>query len=504
MFDRTSPDFVQADFVQTGFMQKEDRGEIMQRVLILCLSLFTILGLVAACAPVTGPVGSGIANPASEHCVAQGGALEIRQGEGGEVGYCVFPDGSECEEWALMRGECAPGQQANMPNPASVNCVAQGGTLEIRQGEGGEVGYCVFADGSECEEWALMRGECAPPQSLTPASDVAARAALLKPVAMAGTVDTSKLEPWELQVLDKLMQAAAYMDAAYWQQVDPSGAQFFASLDAGNPDHAALHLLMDANYGRWDRFDDFAVFLGSEARPLGSYVYPADLTKAELDAYVAAHPDEKDALLSSYTVVQRDGDKLIAVPYHEVYAEYVEPAAALLEEAAALSQNASLADYLAKQAQGLRTDDYFDADMAWLDLDSNLDISIGPIETYDDQLAGQKTFYKTNVLVVDQAAGARFGCVQGRRARTASQPADPGRLSPRPGRHDDAHRSGRRHPAHRPGARGDGGSRLQPAQRSARLGSQGRQEGDDAQLRRRAPCSRSHPAAGGNHGRRGE
>jgi hypothetical protein len=106
--------------------------------------------------------------------------------------------------------------------------------------------------------------------------------------------------------------------------------------------------------------------------------------------------------------VQRNGDKLVAVPYHVAYAEFIEPAAALLEEAAGLSQNASLTDYLRKEAQALRIDDYFDADMAWLDLDSNLDISIGPHETYDDQLAGQKTFYKANVLVVDQAAGAQL------------------------------------------------------------------------------------------------
>jgi putative hemolysin len=84
----------------------------MKRVSVLFLTLLAILGLASACAPVTAPPGESIANPASENCVAQGGTLEIRQGEGGEVGYCVFADGSECEEWALMRGECKPGQQA--------------------------------------------------------------------------------------------------------------------------------------------------------------------------------------------------------------------------------------------------------------------------------------------------------------------------------------------------------------------------------------------------------
>jgi putative hemolysin len=112
---------------------------------------------------------TGIANPASVFCADNGGTLEIRQyADGGEYGMCVFSDGSECEEWAYFRGECAPGQpksEANMPNPASANCVDQGGTLEIRQdADGGEYGMCVFGDGSECEEWALLRGTCSPGQ----------------------------------------------------------------------------------------------------------------------------------------------------------------------------------------------------------------------------------------------------------------------------------------------------------------------------------------------------
>jgi hypothetical protein len=154
----------------------------------------------------------------------------------------------------------------------------------------------------------------------------------------------------------------------------------------------------------WDRFNDFAPFIGMQARPVGAYVFPPDLALDELNAYVAAHPDEKAQLFDPYTVVTRSGDRLVTTPYHEVYAAYVGPAADLLDEAAALSQNASLKTYLTLEAQALRTDEYFDADMAWLDLDANLDVSIGPKETYDDQLTGQKTFYKINVLLVDKSA----------------------------------------------------------------------------------------------------
>jgi putative hemolysin len=312
----------------------------------------------------------------------------------------------------------APAKDAGLSNPASENCVKQGGTVEIRVEADGEVGYCHFADGSECEEWALLRGECKPGQPTPevslpePAPDIIARAAKLKPLDMSQSALSKSLADWELAVLDKMHQAAGAMDAAYWKQVDPQDEQLFHSLaGATDPTEAAERLMLDANYGRWDRFDEFAPFLGDEPRPAGGYVYPPDLTKEELDAYIAAHPDEKDALLSPYTVVQRDGDRLVAVPYHEAYAELVLPAADLLDQAAALSRNESLAAYLRLEAQALRTDEYFDANMAWLDLDSNLDISIGPHEVYDDQLTGQKAFYKANVLIVDRPAAEQLSAL---------------------------------------------------------------------------------------------
>ena len=105
-------------------------------------------------------------NPASVFCEENGGTLEIRTAEdGSQAGMCVFPNGSECDEWAFYRGECKPGDSlnmgANMPNPASVFCEENGGTLEIRTADdGSQAGMCVFPDGSECDEWAFYRGEC--------------------------------------------------------------------------------------------------------------------------------------------------------------------------------------------------------------------------------------------------------------------------------------------------------------------------------------------------------
>jgi putative hemolysin len=105
-------------------------------------------------------------NPASEFCVEQGYQSEIRDEAGGQVGYCLFPDGSECEEWAFYRGECAPAGESQatpgqLANPASENCIEQGGTVSIQTREdGGQYGICLFEDNRQCEEWALLRGDC--------------------------------------------------------------------------------------------------------------------------------------------------------------------------------------------------------------------------------------------------------------------------------------------------------------------------------------------------------
>jgi putative hemolysin len=101
----------------------------MKRQFLASGVLLVVLVVVAACVPVPAatpqPAGQGIANPASENCVKQGGTLEIRKGAGGEVGYCKFADGSECEEWALMRGECKPKSAAAFTDPFAY-CAAVG------------------------------------------------------------------------------------------------------------------------------------------------------------------------------------------------------------------------------------------------------------------------------------------------------------------------------------------------------------------------------------------
>ena len=112
--------------------------------------------------------GAYLPNPASVYCEENGGIVEIRtDAEGNQYGYCIFPDGSECDEWAYYRDECQPGDSnqpgAYLPNPASVYCEENGGTIQIcTDADGNQFGYCVFQNGSICDEWAYYRGECVP------------------------------------------------------------------------------------------------------------------------------------------------------------------------------------------------------------------------------------------------------------------------------------------------------------------------------------------------------
>lgn len=122
-----------------------------------------LLGLIlSACSQESQT--SDLANPASIYCLEQGYRHEMREDENGTFGVCIFPDASECEEWAYLRAGCGPGESSqqplNMANPAALYCEEMGGRVDMRENQDGQYGVCVFPDQTECEEWALYRGEC--------------------------------------------------------------------------------------------------------------------------------------------------------------------------------------------------------------------------------------------------------------------------------------------------------------------------------------------------------
>jgi hypothetical protein len=212
------------------------------------------------------------------------------------------------------------------------------------------------------------------------------------------TADLSRLSDRERRMLPLLIDAAAAIDTMYRQQYYPA----LDSLLAATTD-SATRRYVEINYGPWDRLGDNQPFLpGVGPRPPGAALYPAGVTKEQL---------ERDAdLLGEYTVVRRDSaGRLTAIPYHQAYAGPMGHAAARLREAAKLADDAGLRRYLELRARALETDDYQPSDFAWLDMKTNaIDVVIGPIETYIDNLTGSKAAGESYVLLKDKAWSARL------------------------------------------------------------------------------------------------
>ena len=216
------------------------------------------------------------------------------------------------------------------------------------------------------------------------------------PVEM--TVDTSYLTDEERQVVNKLIKASELMSDIYLRQRGGDLPALRAEIEASG-DGDTLEMF-DRNFGPWDEVADMHPFYGDKPMPEGAGFYPADLTREEFDAYLEAHPDQKDALLSPYTVVKREGDGFIAVPYSVEYAEWLKPAAQLLREAAEITTNPSLKKFLSLRADSFESDDYFESEMAWMDLEGTpIEVAIGPYEVYTDRLYGTKTAFESFVTL---------------------------------------------------------------------------------------------------------
>ena len=210
--------------------------------------------------------------------------------------------------------------------------------------------------------------------------------------------DTTYLSAEEREVVNLLIQAADLMNPIYLRQVSADNPRLREEI-ARSGDKALLERF-DTFMGPWDETQEDKPFFGNAPRPVGGGFYPAGLTKEEFDRYLAAHPDEAEALTSPYTVVKRQGDRLVAVPYSQEYKEWLEPAAKLLEQAAARTSNPSLKKFLTLRAQAFRTDDYFESELAWMDLkDTPIEVVIGPYETYTDTLYGRKTAFESFVTL---------------------------------------------------------------------------------------------------------
>jgi hypothetical protein len=236
------------------------------------------------------------------------------------------------------------------------------------------------------------------------ATGIEARLANYTPVRL--TTDLSALSAQERQMLPLLIDAANEMDAIFWQQAYGSREQLMSRIE--DPD---ARRFAEINYGPWDRLAGNEPFVpGVGPKPPGANLYPADITKEEFEQAVAGGGARADSLRSLYTLVRRDSSgALTAVPYHVAFASQVERAAAKLREASALATDPGLKRYLDLRARALQTDEFQPSDLAWMDMKNNtIDVVIGPIETYEDQLFGYKAANETYVLVKDQEWSKRL------------------------------------------------------------------------------------------------
>ena len=253
-----------------------------------------------------------------------------------------------------------------------------------------------------------------PPQVTTPPTMPASPApSLATPAERLARYTTIRLQPdtahltgHERQMLPLLIDAAREMHAIYWEQsIGPRDSVMRAISD---PTSRAL---ADVNVGPWDRLDNNVPFVvGIGPKPAGANFYPRDMTKEEFDRAVVGGGARADSLKSLYTMVRRDAaGRLIPIPYARFFAGANQRAAQKLRQAAALADDAGLRRYLTLLAAALVTDRYQPSDLAWMDMKHNtLDLVLGPIETYEDELFGYKAANEAFVLVKDQAWSARL------------------------------------------------------------------------------------------------
>ncbi|WP_129352149.1 dipeptidyl-peptidase 3 family protein [Sorangium cellulosum] len=223
------------------------------------------------------------------------------------------------------------------------------------------------------------------------------------------TADVSRLPETERRALDRLIEASRLLDPIFDRQACATNPEIRERLLADqSPEGRDRLAYFDIMRGPWDRQDHHRPFAVDRPRPPGAGFYPEDLSAAELHAWIQRHPGDKAAFESLFTRIRRDGGGLVAVPYSEAYAAWLVPAAALLREAAALTENESLRRFLRSRADAFRSDDYHASDKDWMDLDSQVEVTIGPYETYEDELLGLKASFESFVTVSDPEASRRL------------------------------------------------------------------------------------------------
>ena len=246
-----------------------------------------------------------------------------------------------------------------------------------------------------------------------PSPDVAPLAAKIRRFAPTVlTANTARMPAKDRQALQKIIAAARLLDPLFLRQVWSGNDALKTKLERDKSvlGRMRLHYFL-INDGPWSRLDENESFIdGVPAKPPQANYYPDDMTKEEFNSWLnTLSAAEKEKATGYFYTIRRDASgKLKTVPYSEEYREFLDPAAKLLREAAALTSNPTLRDFLSKRADAFASNDYYDSDVAWMDLDAPIDVTIGPYETYEDELFGYKAAFEAYVTLRDEAESAKL------------------------------------------------------------------------------------------------
>ncbi|GJJ04042.1 hypothetical protein RugamoR64_45800 [Duganella rhizosphaerae] len=231
------------------------------------------------------------------------------------------------------------------------------------------------------------------------------------PVAL--TADTSQLSAGDKKAIAKLIEAAKIIDVLQLRQRWSGNEALWSALQKDQTPLGKARLnYFWLNKGPWSILDDHQSFLPAELsgiaipakKPEAGNFYPEGATKQALESWMNALPakDKEQAQWFFTTIRKNVAGQFTIVKYSDEYKPELEKAAALLKQAAADTDNASLKKFLQLRADAFLSNDYLASDFAWMDLDAPVDITIGPYETYNDELFGYKAAFEAYVNIRDQ------------------------------------------------------------------------------------------------------
>jgi len=268
---------------------------------------------------------------------------------------------------------------------------------------------------------------------LAVAPDLAERAAKFEPVKMPFHAES--LTAREKEMVEKLVDAAGLLDCIYWRQSDPEGLKLYVSLKKStDPQDIALRRYLKINGSRFELINDDKPFVGGEPMPPGRGFYqiqmgyepwvvlgPKPDAPKDLAGFLTDYAKHDEAVTDPYTIVSvvkpessMPNTAIVrTTPYHEAYAEFLKPVAKDLREAAELSDDPAFAKFLRLRAKALLTDDYYESDLAWLELKNpKFDISFAPMEVYLDGLLGVKASYGASVMIRNEEESQKLAVYQ--------------------------------------------------------------------------------------------